>query len=129
MQRKQIWYMVYQVTNPGKALRSVEVPEDKLYRLYKLEEVDKPVRFIPVFTLEVHNQLRKEVEGSAKVMVEQYIPIVLPAIRPREDRIASFLLRRKCLSRSCAWGETVWGVATWQTWTPTMFGSRSMLRA
>ena len=24
MQRKQIWYMVYQVTNPGKAFRSVE---------------------------------------------------------------------------------------------------------
>ena len=27
MQRKQIWYMVYQVTNPGKAFRSV--PDDK----------------------------------------------------------------------------------------------------
>ena len=63
MQRKQIWYIVYQVTNLGKAFRTVEVPDDKLYQLYKLVEVDKPVRFAPVFTLEVHDTLRKEVEG------------------------------------------------------------------
>jgi hypothetical protein len=118
MQRKQIWYIVYQVTNPGKVLRSVEVPEDKLYRLYKLEEVDKPVRFIPVFTLEVHNQLRKEVEGSAKVMVEQYIPIVLPAIRAREDKNREFLTSEKMPLKELRVGETVWGVATWQDVDP-----------
>ena len=86
MQRKQIWYMVYQVTNPGKAFRSE--PDAKLYRLVS---VDKPVRFTPVFTLEVHSTLRKEVEGSAKVYLEQYIPIVLPAIRAREDKNREFL--------------------------------------
>ncbi len=118
MQRKQIWYIVYQVTNLGKAFRTVEVPGDKLYHLYKLVEVDKPVRFIPVFTLEVHNTLRKEVEGSAKGMIEQYIPIVLPAIRAREDKNREFLTSEQMPLKEIAVGQTVWGVATWQDVDP-----------
>ncbi len=113
MQRKQIWYMVYQVTNPGKSFRSV--PDEKLY---KLVSVDKPVRFVPVFTLEVHNALRKEVEGSAKVYLEQYIPIVLPAIRAREDKNREFLTSEQMPQRELRVGETVWGVVTWQDVDP-----------
>jgi hypothetical protein len=114
MQRKQIWYMVYQVTNPGRVFRSVE-QDDKLY---KLVAEDKPVRFIPVFTLEVHNALRKEVEGSAKAMVEQYIPIVLPAIRAREDKNREFLTSEQMPQKELRVGETAWGVATWQDVDP-----------
>ncbi len=114
MQRKLVWYMVYQVRNPGKVFRSVQdnkpVPEQNLF---KLETVDKPVRFIPVFTLEVHNALRKEVEGSAKAGVEQYIPIVLPAIRAREDKNREFLTSANMAEKEIRVGETVWGVATW----------------
>ena len=120
MQRKQIWYMVYQVTNPGKVFTFVE-QDDKLYKediRYKLVKVDKPVRFIPVFTLEVHDALRKEVEGSAKAMVEQYIPIVLPAIRAREDKNREFLSSEKMPLKELRVGETVWGVATWQDVDP-----------
>jgi len=114
MQRKQIWYMVYQVTNPGKVFRSVQ-QDDKLY---KLETVDKPVRFTPVFTLEVHNALRKEVEGSAKAYVEQYIPIALPAIRASEDKNREFLTSEQMPLKEIRVGETVWGVATWQDVDP-----------
>jgi len=114
MQQKQIWYMVYQVTNQGKVFRSVE-QDDKLY---KLVSEDKPIRFAPVFTLEVHNLLRKEVEGSAKAFVEQYIPIVLPAIRAREDKNREFLTSEQMPLRELRVGETVWGVATWQDIDP-----------
>ena len=85
MQRKQIWYMVYQVTNPGKVFRSVE-QDDKLY---KLVTVDKPVRFTPVFTLEVHNALRKEVEGSAKASSSSIFPSFSPPSVPARTRTAS----------------------------------------
>ncbi len=86
------------------------MPDDKLY---KLVTEDKPVRFIPVFTLEVHNALRKEVEGSAKASVEQYIPIVLPAIRAREDKNREFLTSAQMPLKELRVGETVWGIATW----------------
>jgi hypothetical protein len=115
LQRKQIWYMVYQVTNPGKVFRSVEKPED---RLYKLVTEDKPVRFTPVFTLEVHDLLRKEVEGSTKAFVEQYIPLVLPAIRAREDKNREFKTSAQMAVKELRVGETVWGVATWQDIDP-----------
>jgi hypothetical protein len=114
MQRKQIWYMVYQVTNRGKAFRAVETDD----KLYKLVTVDKPVRFAPVFTLEVHSVLRKEVEGSVKGYVEQYIPIVLPAIQAREDKHRDFLSSEQMPRKELAVGETAWGVATWQDVDP-----------
>jgi hypothetical protein len=115
MQRKQIWYMVYQVTNPGKVFRSVEKPDDKLYSLVT---VDQPVRFTPVFTLEIHNTLRKELEGSSKAIVEQYIPIVLPRIRAREDKNREFLTSEQMPLKELRVGETRWGVATWQDIDP-----------
>jgi len=114
MQRKQIWYMVYQVTNPGKVFRSVE-QDDKLY---KLVTEDKPLRFSPVLTLEVHDLLRKDVEGSTKVYVERCIPVVLPAIRAREDRNREFLTSEQVAKREIRVGETLWGVATWQDVDP-----------
>ena len=76
------------------------------------------MRFTPVFTLEVHNALRKEVEGSAKAFVEQYIPIVLPAIRAREDKNREFLTSAQMPQKELRVGETVWGVATWQDIDP-----------
>jgi hypothetical protein len=114
MQRKQIWYIVYQVTNTGKVFHSVE-QDDKLY---KLLTIDRPVRFTPVLTLEVHNTLRKELEGSTKAIVEQYIPIVLPAIRAREDKNREFLTSVEMPRKELRVGESAWGVATWQDIDP-----------
>jgi hypothetical protein len=113
MRRKQIWYLVYEVTNSGQTYRSVE--DDKLY---KLVTEDKPVRFSPVFTLEVHNLLRKEVEGSAKAHVEQLIPIVIPNIRAREDKNREFLTSEQMPLKELKVGETAWGIATWQDIDP-----------
>jgi hypothetical protein len=123
MLRKQIWYIVYQVTNPGKVYQPVEKNDelnklDVAGKLYKLETVDKPVRFTPVFTLETHNLLAKEVPGFAKAAVEQYIPVVLPAIRAREDRNREFLTSQEMAQKEIRVGETVWGVATWQDIDP-----------
>ena len=119
MLRKQIWYIVYQVTNPGKMYRPVEKDDelnklDVSGKLYKLETVDKPVRFTPVFTLETHNLLVKEKPGFSKAAVEQYLPIVLPAIRDREDPKREFLTSQEMAQREIRVGETLWGVATWQ---------------
>lgn len=123
MLRKQIWYIVYQVTNPGKAYRPVEKDDelnklDVSGKLYKLETVDTPVRFTPVFTLETHNLLVKEKPGFSKAAVEQYIPIVLPAIRDREDPKREFLTSQQMAQREIRVGETLWGVATWQDVDP-----------
>ncbi len=123
MLRKQIWYIVYQVTNPGKAYQLVEKDDelnklDVSGKLYKLETVDKPVRFTPVFTLETHNLLVKEKPGFSKAKVEQYIPVVLPAIRDREDKNREFLTSQEMSEREIRVGETVWGVATWQDVDP-----------
>ena len=122
MQRKQIWYMVYQVTNPGKVFRSVE-PDDKLY---KLVTVDKPVRFVPVFTLEVHNALRKEVEGSAKVTSSSTFPSFCPPSVPAKTRTASSLPRSKCRKRSFASARRCGVLPPGRTSTRTTSGSRSM---
>ena len=123
MLRKQIWYIVYQVTNLGKMYQPVEKDDelnklDVSGKLYKLETVDKPVRFTPVFTLETHNLLAKEKPGFSKAAVEQYIPVVLPAIRDREDRNREFLTSQEMSEREIRVGETVWGVATWQDVDP-----------
>jgi hypothetical protein len=123
MSQKQIWYIVYQVTNPGKAYQPVE-KDDELNKLevsgklYKLETVDKPVRFTPVFTLETHNLLAKEKPGFSKAKVEQYIPVALPAIRDREDRNREFLTSQEMSQKELRVGESVWGVATWQDVDP-----------
>jgi hypothetical protein len=118
MLRKQVWYIVYQVTNPGKAYKPVQ-KEDELNKLdvsgklYTLETESKAVRFTPVFTLETHNLLVNEKPGFSKAAVEQYLPIVLPAIRDREDRNREFLASQEMAQREIQVGETVWGVATW----------------
>ena len=109
MQRKLVWYMIYTVTNPGKALHAVEDAD----KTYKLETYDKSIRFIPVFTLEVHNRLQDEAPGSAKVYREEYVPVALPAIRAREDRNRSFRTTVEMPQKEIAVGETAWGIATW----------------
>jgi hypothetical protein len=117
MERKLVWYMVYKVTNSGDCLHPVEDEGQEFYegnRVYKLTAVDKPVRFIPVFTMEVHNRLKDETPGSAKLYNEKYIPIALPTIRAREDKNRQFLSTIEMPKKQIAFKETVWGVVTWE---------------
>jgi hypothetical protein len=114
MQRKQIWYMVYEVTNTGKVYHPVMASD----QTYKLDTVDKPLQFVPMCSLEVHSRLQNEVAASGKVYYEKYIPIVLPAIRAREDKNREFISDFDMPSKIIPVGQSLWGVATWQDIDP-----------
>jgi hypothetical protein len=129
MQRKLVWYLIYSVTNPGKILHPVEEAD----QTYKIEKVDRPVNFIPVFTLEVHNRLQDEAAGFTKAYTDKLIPIAVRDICKREDPNRRFYTTTEMAAypdtepkkdalgknetphkpRGIAVGETVWGVATW----------------
>jgi len=80
LRRQLIWYMVYSVTNPGKALHPTE-DNDGTYTIVPL---DKPIRFIPQFLLE-----SAEVN---KAYPDRVIPAAMAQIRTREQRGRNFTL-------------------------------------
>ncbi len=117
MQRKLIWYMVYCVTNNGKTMRPVQnaalpyqTAEDK--KVFQVEYVDEPVRFIPHFVLEGRYTLRDD-DGPSLVYRSQIIPLALEAIRMREDPERRFY-NTADICGELAVGETRWGIATWE---------------
>ncbi len=105
MRKKQIWYMIYSVTNPGKIMHPV-ADEDGTY---KIEQVDRAVRFIPEFLLESPE--------FQKAYPDRVIPVALGPIRMREDRNRKFLTSVE-MCRDIKVGETLWGVATWEDLDP-----------
>jgi hypothetical protein len=105
MQRKQIWYLVYNVTNPGKTMRPV-VAEGGAYQI---EYVDKPVHFVPAFLLQ---SVRLD-----KWYPDRVIPAAIGPIRLREDPNRAFYNTVEMV-RDLQVGETVWGVATWEDIDP-----------
>jgi len=121
MQRKLIWYLVYSVTNTGKALHPVE-DVDLSYetfnkrQLYKVVTVDRPVRFSPEFLLEGHQRLKGDA-GFTKVYPDRVIPVAMDPIRLREDPKRRFLTSVE-MCREIAVGETLWGVAVWEDVDP-----------
>jgi hypothetical protein len=146
MQQKLVWYLVYSVTNPGKALHPVEGAD----HTYRVETVDKPVPFIPNFTLEIHGSLQKDDAAFTKVYQDRLLPVALRAIREREDPARPFLSTAEMAAYpDITWpisappqpvkegaaatsetadtpskpkgipvGKTVWGIVTWVQWTP-----------
>ncbi len=113
MQRKLIWYMVYSVTNLGKTMHPVQQPDGT----YKVEFVDEPIRFDPVFSLEVHRRLddsAPEDLSFKKVYVDRLIPVALGPIAMREDRNRRFLNTTEMASGRIPVGKTIWGIVTWQ---------------
>jgi hypothetical protein len=121
MQRKQIWYMVYSVTNLGKVMHPVEaadLPYDTSPKkqVFEIREEDRPVRFIPEFLLEGHQRMDQDT-GFAKVYHDRVIPVALDPIRLREDPNRRFLTSTE-MCREIGVDETVWGVATWQDIDP-----------
>lgn len=108
MQRKQIWYMVYSVTNPGKTMRPIAV-EGSAEGAFDVEYVDKPIRFVPSFLL--HSvQLDKSYP-------DRVIPAAIGPIRTREDPNRPLLSSIEIV-REIPVGETVWGAATWEDIDP-----------
>lgn len=121
MQRKPIWYMVYAVTNPGKIMHPVAevtlpypTKGDKL--LYKVEAVDRPVRFLPEFLL-VGSLHMKVDPRTAKAYPDRVIPVAIGPITMREDPKRRFLTTVE-MCRDIKVGETLWGVATWEDIDP-----------
>lgn len=109
MQRKAIWYLVYKVTNRGGALQPV--PEGD--GTYRVESVDVPARFTPLFYLEA------ETSSGKKIYPDRVIPLAKPLIRQREDPNINFFDSTE-VARELAVGQSVWGVATWEDVDPTM---------
>jgi hypothetical protein len=110
MRRQLIWYMVYSVTNPGKALHPTEDSDGT----YKIVTVDKPIRFIPQFLLD-----SPEV---GKAYPDRVIPVAMGPIRGREEKRRDFQLLSsvELADREIQVGETIWGVATWENVDPAI---------
>ena len=120
MQRKQIWYLVYSVTNLGKVMHPVQtadLPYDTSPKkqVFEIREEDRPVRFIPEFVLEGHQ--REEDTGFTKVYNDRVIPVAVDPIRLREDPNRQFLTSTE-MCQAIPVNKTVWGVATWQDVDP-----------
>ncbi|MFZ5832499.1 MAG: hypothetical protein ACOY3P_20625 [Planctomycetota bacterium] len=121
MQRKLVWYLVYTVTNNGKAM--VPVQDENLpyastdaLKTVRVVEEDHTVRFIPEFLLVGHNRL-KDGEGFTKAYPDRVIPLAVRAIQQREDPNRK-LLNTAEMCREITPGETLWGVATWEDIDP-----------
>jgi hypothetical protein len=105
MQRKQIWYLVYTVTNRGKTMHPVQAEDGT----YTIEYVDKPLHFVPAFLL---NSTQLD-----KWYPDRVIPAAIGPIRMREDPNRPFYNTVEMV-RDIQVGETVWGVATWEDIDP-----------
>jgi len=113
MERKLIWYMLYSVTNPGKAMHPVQQADTS----YTMEYVDKPVRFVPEFLLECSEFPDRKPFPLA--YPDRVIPLAVGPIRMREDPNRP-IYNSVEMTREIAVGETVWGVATWEDIDPQM---------
>ena len=105
MQRKLIWYLVYTVTNRGKAMHPVRRPNGA----YDVQQVDLPIRFAPAFLLESI--------GLDKRYPDRVIPVAMSAIQVREDPNRDFLSTQE-MAQEIAVGKTLWGVAAWEDVDP-----------
>lgn len=87
LERKLVWYLVYRLRNLG----------------------DKPVRFIPRFSLEAADH--------ARVYQEQLLPIAIPIIQRREDPARRLLnsveITGDIPPTTPEADHSVWGVVTW----------------
>ncbi len=88
-QPKLVWYLLYHVQNP----------------------LAKPVKFIPVFSLENRE--------NGAIYPDQLIPVAIPYIQRREDPNRKLLDTLQIEGEIPAGGD-VWGVATWADMDPSM---------
>ena len=125
-ERKLIYYIVYHVKNPGRHFHAEPPPANPNNILpvdpapdgrFKMTQVDMPVRFMPLFSLE--NTEKK------KAYLDRLIPAAVPEIRNREDPnrplLNSVEISQKPIEVSKE-GEdkSVWGVVTWEDIDPTL---------
>lgn len=125
-ERKQIWYLLYRITNTGKEAERV-VSEDGEIRS-SVVSAAKPVKFAPRIWLESWD--------TGKAYLDRLIPVALPEIERREDAARRLLndkqLHPEAPARLLNTVEMereippspegqdlgVWGVATWEDIDP-----------
>lgn len=105
MQRKLVWYLVYSVTNSGQVIHPVKDADGT----YKVEQINKPIRFIPEFLLESPE--------FGKIYPDRVIPIATVSIRRREDPNRIFYNSVE-MTRDIKPGEILWGIAMWESIDP-----------
>lgn len=125
--RKQIWYLLFRVSNTGKEVERSVSDEGEV----KSEPVDskQPVRFIPRIWLESWD--------AKKAYPDRIIPVAVPEIEKREDADHRLLNAKELLPEAPARLLTtvemereippspegqdlgVWGVAMWEDIDPT----------
>jgi hypothetical protein len=111
MQKKLIWYLIYKVKNPGGQIQTVPQPDGT----FKVETVNEPVRFEPLFVLE-------SLEYK-KAYLDRLIPVAVEAIQKREDPARPLLNSVEIAAKPIPVStdredNSVWGVATWEDIDP-----------
>lgn len=112
--RKQVWYLVYKVSNTGKTIKPVEGP-DGVYTV----ETGKggPLRFVPQFVLESEDR-----QADGKRVTKSYLDRVIPAavalISKREMAGGRLLNTVEMAEQTIPVNDGridrgLWGVATW----------------
>jgi len=103
---KQVWYMVYSVTNTGKEL----VPSFGESTQIQVQQVNRPIRFFPA--------LYMYCPEVGKIFPDQILPAALAKIQEKEDKTRNFHDTVDMLGKEIKPGETVWGVAIWNGLQP-----------
>jgi hypothetical protein len=111
MQRKLVWYMIYQVRNKGQHLSPRPQPDGTV----TIEPVDREVRFFPQFVLESHEY--------KKAYLDRILPTAIAAIQQKEDPNRKLLNSVEIGSQLVPLStelvdKGVWGVATWEDVEP-----------
>lgn len=114
MQRKLIWYLVYNVRNTGEILTPVEGDDGVV-----TAEPGRggPVRFVPHFVLESHDRTPTG-ERVEKAYLDRVIPAAMEVIRRREARGQQLLNSAEIAELEIPVSDdrtdrSVWGVAMW----------------
>jgi len=117
MQRKIVWYMVYQVRNTSGHLKpKAQVrPDAEDSITYTTEPVAQTLRFFPQFQLVSHE--------FGDSYLDQITPVAIPAIQRRESPGSKLhnsveISQLKIKPSTADEDNVVWGVVTWQDINP-----------
>jgi len=112
-----VWYLVYKIRNNGGHLRPAASEDETGNTVHKMENVDFPVRFYPVFVLEGHDYHRR--------YTDRIVPNVIRQIHKKEIRDPKVRLHssveigsRPLVVSGDEIDRGIWGVAMWENVDP-----------
>jgi hypothetical protein len=114
MQRKLIWYLVYQVKNTGAMLKPVEQADGT----FTAEPGQGgPALFLPQLVLEAQDRTDTG-QRVAKAYLDRVIPAAVEVIRQRETPDRKLLNSAQISEQPIPADRSLWGVATWEDVDP-----------